>query len=300
MGTDAIFVTGGAGFVGRHLLTRLGAADITLLVREPEVDLPPARLVIGNVADAFEIPRGASVYHLAAASYVPDTLKQPLGTYETNLTGTLQVLEAARKADASSIVLASTAHVYGAPANFPVTEEHSLAPTSPYGGSKAAADIAGQLYARTYGLRVVIPRFFNLYGPGQKGDFLVPSLLRQMLAGATVTMGDPEPKRDFTYIEDGVDALVAAARVADTTGRVVNVASGRTVSAGEIAERLAHIVGYQGKIHHDLSRRRVGEIMDFTVDTSRSASLLNWKATTTLEEGLRRTADWARSHGALI
>ena len=295
-------VTGGAGFIGSHLVdVLLEAGDevtvVDLLRTEANLEgakARGARLVRGDVTDVaamlsvFEDARPEAVYHLAAQIDVRRSVDDPSMDAHQNVGGTAAVLEAARSANARRVILASTAGVYGDPPRLPIGEDTDVAPLSPYGASKAAAESYLALFSRLYGLSTLALRMSNVYGPRQDphGEAGVVAIFCSAAAeGRPVTVfGDGSQTRDFVYVEDVVRAF-AAAGGSDEQG-AINVSTGVETSLLDLSGALSlETVPGPG---------RLGEIARSSLDPSAAAARLGWRATTPLSEGLRRTLDSMR------
>lgn len=259
------FVTGANGFIGRHLVARLGDCDVL------EADLLDAA--------ALKPARDADVvYHLAAQAAPLKGEQDPAATVRTNVVGTIQL--AATMRPGARLVFASTAHVY-APATTPRAEDAALAPISAYGASKLSAELALRALAPA-GPTPVMLRLFNVYGPGQSEAYVVARMLAAMRRGETPTLGSPDPVRDFVHVDDVVDAMLAAGRAVISKPEVVNVGTGIGTSIGA----LAHAAGATGARFEPAPR---AADTDFLVaDVSKARRLLGWEARVPLAEGLRR------------
>lgn len=207
-----------------------------------------------------------------------------------NTLGTLSVLEAARKAPSvRSIVVVSTAQVYGSSHTQPVAEEAPLEPTTPYAGSKVAAEGIATSYARAYGLPITILRLFNVYGPGQAPIYLVPTIIAQLLEGNVPVVADDRPVRDFTFIADVVDALEAASLRATSSARIYNVGTGTATSTGELTRKLMRIAGIDGEPRVNKPAPDTGSTSMLVADVTRMNRDIGWSARIGLDEGLALT-----------
>jgi UDP-glucose 4-epimerase len=290
-------VTGGAGFIGSHLVdVLLEAGDEVTVVDHlrTEANLEGAkargaRLVRGDVTDVaamldvFEDARPEAVYHLAAQIDVRRSVDDPSMDAHQNVGGTAAVLEAARSAGARRVVLASTAGVYGDPPRLPIAEDADVAPLSPYGASKAAAESYLALFSRLYGLSTLALRMSNVYGPRQNphGEAGVVAIFCSAAAeGRPVTVfGDGSQTRDFVYVEDVVRAFAAAGN-SDARG-AINISTGVETSLLDLSAALS--------LETMSGPARLGEIARSSLDPSAAADRLGWCAGTPLAEGLRRT-----------
>jgi UDP-glucose 4-epimerase len=291
------YVTGGTGFLGSHLLPRLRQrGEVTVLTRPgTRVATPGVRAEEGDVLRPATLAGAAHadvLLHMAAMAFVPDSIKDPAAVFDANARGTLNVLEAARKArDLRAFLLMSTGQVYGKPERVPIHEDDPLRPASPYAASKVAAEALTLAYATTYGLPVVIVRPFNVYGPGQSLDFLVPSLVRQLKQGQRPVVGDTSPVRDFTFVDDFVELLLLCTEEKAARGQVFNGGSGHGTRVADVVAKLMRLAGVEGEPTVDRSRFRPGEVPAIVASAERAQKLLGWAARTPLDDGLRRTWD---------
>jgi UDP-glucose 4-epimerase len=294
-----VLVTGGAGFIGSHLVDALldRGAEVSMadhLHRSPkpwfgEALLRGAQLYVADLRDlsairpAFAAARPEVVLHLAAQVDVRLSVADPAFDAQVNVAGTVSVLEAAREVGARRVVMASTAAVYGDPRDIPTTENAPIAPLSPYGTSKAAAEWYLAQYRRLHGISTLALRMANVYGPRQDphGEAGVVSIFSGMAAsGARATVfGDGRQTRDYVFVDDVVEAWLAAA-ASDVTG-ALNISTGIETSVRELAEAL--------DLAYDFAPGRVGEIERSCLDPSAAAAQLDWRAAVPLANGLRRT-----------
>jgi len=308
-----VLVTGADGFIGSHLVERLVAdgADVRALCLYTSTggtgwlaDLP------GDVRDAVDVRLGDVrdaelvstlvdgvdvVLHLAALIAIPYSYAAPRSTVETNVLGTLNVLEAVRRHGTSRLVHTSTSEVYGSPETVPITEDHPLHGQSPYSASKIGADALCESYARSFDVPVTVLRPFNTFGPRQSARAVIPTVLQQMLAGAPeVRLGSLDTRRDFTYVADTCDGFVRAADAGLPGGSVVQLGTGRDVTIGEVVELCRAVTGSDAVVTTEGDRLRPerSEVTRLLSDPTRARDLLGWTPRTSLEEGLRRTAEW--------
>jgi NAD dependent epimerase/dehydratase len=236
-----------------------------------------------------------TVYHLAALVAVPYSYHSPESYVETNVRGTLNLLQAARQAGVAHFVHTSTSETYGTARRVPIDETHPLVGQSPYAASKIAADQMAIAFHCSYGLPVTILRPFNTYGPRQSARAVIPTIIAQLAAGReTVHLGALRPSRDFTYVEDIVEGFLAASDRKDLIGETINLGSGREMTIGNLAELIAQLMNRPLKLTADKARLRPddSEVMRLVCDAGEAARLLEWKPRLTLEDGLARTIDW--------
>ena len=299
-------VTGGAGFIGRHVVAELLERGVAVRVLD---DLSRARpgsleaftgragylgLTQGDVADPSALRRGLmgvdTVFHLAASVDVGASVHGPVPAIRANVLGTLNVLEAVR-AEGLRLVLVSTCHVY-ASANRPLDEQAATAPASPYAASKLAADDLAAGYRRAFGLRHTIVRPFNVYGPWQRGDLeggVVARFLQAALAEQTLEVhGDGAQTRDFLFVEDAARGVVDAS-VETAVGRTLNLATGRETSIRELAALIDAGAGRVRRIPHPHPQ---AEVERYLGDATRARELLDWRPRVALSDGLARTRAW--------
>ncbi len=302
-----VLVTGGAGFIGSHLVRALASRGQRVRVldnlttgRREHLEGVDAELVVGEIRDLAALERATqgvdAVYHLAAMISVAETMADPLTCYDVNLRGSLNVLEAARRAGAKAVVLASSAAVYGG-AEGRVGEATPTQPLSPYGASKLAMEEAAALFTRAYGLPAVPLRLFNVYGPRQSPDSpyaaVIPLFIRGLLNNVPLTIdGDGEQTRDFVYVEDVVEAMILAAeKAADVTGPF-NIGTGRSTSILELADSLRSLIpSQQAPV---FGPPRPGDIRHSASDIRLAKAALGYRPETALEEGLGVTVQWFR------
>ena len=313
-----VLVTGGGGFIGSHLCERLlrDRASVRAMVHgnmrgtfgyldEVPADLRGGLEVVGgNIRDtAFvrEATRGVdTIFHMAAITSVAYSYANPEETVVTNVFGTLNVCNAARREGVRRMVHTSSAGVYGASrTGSPINEDHPVRAHNPYTASKLAADNVVESFYLSYDLPVSICRIFNTYGP-RVGRFLViPQIIEQLLRDKELRLGDLTPTRNFTYIDDIVTAFIRMAEADDVVGQVVNFGSNRAITIGELAQLVAKLMDVEVEIQMDPSRLRPSksEIHRVAADSTKARELLDWEPAVTLEDGLGRTIDWIRAGG---
>ena len=253
---------------------------------------------IRDVASVRELVEGADVvYHLAALIAIPYSYRSPRSYVETNVLGTLNVLEAARQLSTPRVVHTSTSEVYGTARSVPISEDHPLQGQSPYSASKIGADKIAESYQLSFGVPVATLRPFNTYGPRQSSRAVIPTILAQLAAGQSeIHLGDVRPTRDFTFVEDTVRAFtaVADAPLEAVVGRTFNAGTGVEISIGELVAMIARAAGRDVAVVEDAERLRPSgsEVMRLVCDSSRLIEATGWKPTMSLADGLARTAEW--------
>lgn len=301
-------VTGGAGFIGSHIVERLLMLGSRVRVLDNfstgrrENILPFAadiQLIDGDICDAECVETALEgvdyVFHQAAMPSVTRSLKEPLQTARVNAEGTAQVLIAAQKARVKRFVYASSSSVYGDTPVLPKREDMPLKPMSPYAASKAAGEYYCIAFFEAYGLPTVILRYFNVFGPRQDPTSeyaaVIPKFITQSLRGETLEIyGDGEQTRDFTYVDDVVLANTYACIHDDAVGKILNIARGCSISVNDLATMIVNSVGSNSPIVHVEARK--GEVRHSRADISLAADLLGYKPTIELSEGIARTLRW--------
>lgn len=311
-----VLVTGGGGFIGSHLVEALleRGAEVTAFVRYTSrgsagfLDPIAEKIrIVANDITEFDGVRQAmenqdSVFHLAALIGIPFSFEHPWEVVQVNTMGTLNILSAARQTGPRRVILTSTSEVYGTAQYVPIDESHPLQAQSPYSASKIAADKLGESFHHTYGLPVVTVRPFNTYGPRQSVRAVIPTMITQMLAGDTVRLGATSPTRDFNFVQDIVRGFIQAAEAPDAAlGEAVNLATGKEISIGDLAAKIASLLGKEIEIQSEEQRLRPGssEVMRLCGDGGKAAGLIGWKPASTLDEGLERTIGWLRESGGV-
>jgi len=316
---EIFLVTGGAGFIGSHLTARLLAEGACVRVLDNfstgslanlvGSDRSGAHLEVirGDIRDLATVERAATgantIFHQAAMRSVPRSVTDPLGVNECNVTGTLNVFEIARRAGVRRVVYASSSSVYGVRPALPQREDQPPAPISPYAVSKLAGELYGRAWHRLYGVETVGLRYFNVFGPRQdpasEYAAVIPRFISWALAGEPLEVhGDGTQSRDFTYVDNVVEANLLAARIPDVGGEVFNVGGGEPKSLSEIIAQLEQIVGRSLARRHTPSR--AGDILHTRADMSKAKQLLGYTPRVNFEKGFTRTVDDLRSAGSRL
>lgn len=312
-----VLVTGADGFIGSHLterLVELGADVRAFCLYNSNGSLgwldgadPQVRksldVRLGDVRDARfveECCHGAdTVLHLAALIAIPYSYAAPESFVDTNVNGTLNVLEGVRRAGCRRMVQTSTSEVYGTPATLPIRETHPLQGQSPYSASKIAADKLCEAFRCSFQVPVVTLRPFNTYGPRQSMRAVLPTMLVQLLSGRTeIKLGRLGPRRDLTFVADTVDGFIRAAEADGMEGEVVQLGTGRAVSVGELFEIACRTLGVRATAVEDAARVRPdgSEVAALQSDPALALAKLGWRAAIGLDEGIARTARWLEKH----
>lgn len=305
---SSTLVTGGAGFIGSHLVRTLlargeGVRVVDNFSTGKVENLAGVKgqleILEGDLRDATllnQVVQGVDyVFHLAAFVSVPQSMVKQQLCYQVNVTGTLNLLESARAAGVKQVVIASSAAVYGESQDLPLREGAYLEGQSPYAASKEVNEVYAGMYTRAFNLPVVALRFFNVYGPRQspESDYaaVVPIFIRRMLDGQAVTIyGDGHQQRDFVYVDDVVRAILLAAEVPEAAGSAFNVCGGEMVSIVNLAETLSGILS--GVPSPQFVAPRAGDIYTSQGDSTRAEQVLGFRAQVSLAEGLAETVKW--------
>jgi UDP-glucose 4-epimerase len=306
-----VLVTGGAGFVGSHLVDALLARGNRVRVLD---NLSTGRRTnLAHVEDQIEFVEGditnpetvrgavvgvEVVYHQAALASVPRSVAQPLATHAACATGTVELLHAAARANVRRLVYASSSSVYGNQAAPSKQESQLPSPLSPYAAAKLSAENYCQAFAATFPVETVSLRYFNVFGPRQDPDgpyaAVIPRFVRALLSGNPPTIyGDGRQSRDFTYVENVVEANLRAGEAPNVSGRVFNVACGQSISLLELLQHLQDMLGTD--IAPDFAAPRAGDVRDSLADISQAKQFLGYRVKVDFVEGLRQTLDYYRT-----
>jgi NAD dependent epimerase/dehydratase len=310
-----ILVTGAGGFIGSHLVEELlnQGADLRAFVHYNSRNnfgslehlgkrLREIEVVSGDLRDIGTVRRAVTgcklVFHLGALVGIPYSYLSPRDVFDTNLGGTLNVLEAAHDCGTEQVVVTSTSEVYGTPLYLPIDEKHPLQGQSPYAASKIAADKLAESYHLSFDLPISIIRPFNTFGPRQSARAIVPTIIVQALTGDTIRLGALDPARDLLFVKDTAAGFVAVATHGASIGRVVNIGTGGDVSVGQLVDLVAVIAGRKFEVIEDPQRIRPtrSEIPRLVCNYALAEELLGWEPRHSLEEGLRATFAWISDH----
>lgn len=303
-------VTGGAGFIGSHIVEELLQEGASVRVldnfstgKRENLDAIHGDLEIlqGDLRDPHAIKAAAHdvdwIFHLAAFISVPLSMQDPETCFAVNVAGTVSLLEAARQAGVRKVVLSSSAAVYGNTSVFPTGEETPLQPLSPYALSKQVNEQYARLYTQIFNLPVIGLRYFNVYGPRQRFDSAYAAAIciftRQLVNGEPITIfGDGKQSRDFIFVKDVARANLESAR-SDVAGEVFNICAGRETSLLDLLEELSQVSPRQPEVLFDTPR--AGDIYRSVGNPAKAVSILGFRAETSLADGLASTLEWMKS-----
>ncbi|WP_188066261.1 NAD-dependent 4,6-dehydratase LegB [Brevibacillus brevis] len=312
-----ILVTGSDGFIGSHLTERLvqEGYDVRAFVNynsfnswgwldhSPQEIVSQVEIFSGDIRDPHGVKKAMEncdvVMHLAALIAIPYSYHSPDTYVDTNIKGTLNIMQAARELEVEKVIHTSTSEVYGTAKFVPITEEHPLQGQSPYSASKIGADQMALSFYSSFGLPVSIIRPFNTYGPRQSARAVIPTIITQIAAGQkTIKLGSLHPTRDFNYVKDTVNGFIAMAQSDRSVGEVINIGSNYEVSIGETAEFIAELMGRDIEIVSEDKRLRPekSEVERLWADNSKAKELLGWEpdysGTEGFKRGLAETIEW--------
>lgn len=294
-----ILITGSNGFIGSHLTRYFHEKGAFVLgvvrrvktsPREVSINLTNRKLFL-SVVKKF---RPDALFHLASEALVESGQKDPYYTFHNNIESALNVLDVCKETNVSRIIMASTVHVYG-DAPFPYREDEPARPSRPYETSKTCADLIAQSYADTYGLPVLIPRFVNIYGPGDMNDSrIVPKTITSLLQGKKPVLWGGSAKRDYLYIDDVLRAYDLLGKITDVQlerNRIFNFASGHSITAKNMVKKIIGIMGENTKIRI-ISKERLQELDKQEVYWNKAKNVLGWTPKVSLDSGLTKTIMW--------
>ncbi len=311
-------VTGAGGFIGGHLATTLAHAgyrvrafvrynsrnDRGTLEWHDHETVDAMDVVLGDLRDAESVAAAVAgvdvVFHLGAQIAIPYSYVNARDFFETNVLGTLNVAEAALRANVRRVIHVSTSEVYGNTNRLPITEEHPLQAQSPYAASKIGADQLMSAFYRSHGLPMTIVRPFNTYGPHQSARAVIPTIITQALTSPVIRLGSLDTRRDLTFVHDTVAGFVAAAECDAAIGRVVQLGTGHDESVSDIVVLVGELLGRDLTIESDKDRMRppLSEIDHLLSSPVLARELIGWRAKVDLRAGLGSTIDWIASNTA--
>ena len=311
-----VLVTGAGGFIGSHLVDELlqKGADVTAFVHynarndwgmlegRYSEKTPNLTVIAGDVTDALFVKKAVAekeyVFHLAALIGIPYSYVAPESYINTNIKGTLNVMQACLDHEVTRVVHTSTSEVYGTAQYTPIDEKHPLQGQSPYSASKIGADKIAESFFCSFGLPVTTIRPFNTFGPRQSTRAVIPTIITQALTGNTINLGSLTPIRDLTFVTDTANGFIKLAESKKTVGRTINTGSGRGITIGELADIIISQVNPKAEIVCEEKRVRPekSEVMELLCDNRSARELAGWEPTYTLEEGLAQTITWMKDH----
>lgn len=311
-----VLVTGGAGFIGSHVVDALVARGDTVRVLDnlstgkrdnlsEHLAAGRVELIEGDIRDAAAVARAVQgielVYHEAALASVPRSVEAPLESHHACATGTLTVLDQARRAGVRRVVYAASSSCYGDQPQTSKRESDPVVPLSPYAAAKLAGEMYCQAFYHTYGLETVGLRYFNVFGPRQdpQGAYaaVIPRFITAILAGAPITVfGDGMQSRDFTYVSNVVDGNLLAGEASGVAGQMINLANGRSDSLLQLITTLEALLSTRANVRHEPAR--AGDVRDSLADIYLARRLLKYEPRVDLEEGLRRSLPYYRQYVA--
>ncbi len=308
-----ILVTGSDGFIGSHLVESLldEGCDVKAFVfynsfnswgwldTLPKNKLKNIEIFTGDVRDPNGVRAAVKdvdvVFHLAALIGIPFSYHSPDSYIDTNIKGTLNILQACREYNIERVIVTSTSEVYGTAQYVPIDEKHPLQGQSPYSASKIGADKVSESFYRSFETPVIIARPFNTYGPRQSARAIIPTIITQLLNGnKEIKLGSLNPKRDLNYVTDICNGLICLANSDEAIGKEVNIGSGDEISIGELTKLISLLIDTKGKIVSEDSRKRPekSEVERLVCDNRLIHKLTGWGPKISLKEGLLKTIKW--------
>lgn len=313
---EKVLVTGGAGFIGSHLIEKLVelGAEVKVLVHYnsrnswgyleylPQEILRKIDIFQGDVQDPFSVHKAvdgcAVVFHLASLIAIPYSYVAPASYVETNIKGTLNVMEACLKAGVKRVIHTSTSETYGTAIYAPIDEKHPLQGQSPYSASKIGADKIVESYFRSFDLPVSTLRPFNTFGPRQSARAVIPTIISQALTSNVITLGSLDPVRDLTYVKDTVQGFIKMAESEKAIGEVINIGNGKGITIGDLAGQIISLLNKTIEIRTEKKRVRPekSEVMKLICDNSKAEAFMDWRPTYSLKQGLGETIKFIEKH----
>jgi len=310
-----VLITGAGGFIGSHLaeqLTTLGAETRAMIHYRSDgswgwldrSDLSHNMEIIpGDIRDQGVVAKAVAqqdiVFHLAALIAIPYSYSAPMSYVQTNVEGTVNMLQACRDAEVQRLVHTSSSEVYGSARYVPIDEGHPLQGQSPYSASKIGADKMAESYHLSFDLPVVTVRPFNTYGPRQSARAVIPTIITQALAGDSVKLGNLPPTRDFNDVTDTTDGFIKVAEADGVEGQVINLGTGKEIPIGDLLTSILKLMGKQElSAVSDEARQRpaLSEVDRLCADNTKAKELAGWSPGHTLEEGLAETIRWVEDN----
>lgn len=311
-----VLVTGAGGFIGSHLterLVELGASvramvhynsrnDWGLLEQLPKPVQQEIEFFTGDVQDPFSVQKAVTncdvVFHLAALIAIPYSYVAPASYVETNVKGTLNVMQACLQENVKKVVHTSTSETYGTAIYTPIDEKHPLQGQSPYSASKIGADKIAESYYLSFELPVATIRPFNTYGPRQSARAVIPTIISQALTQDTIKLGSLTPVRDLNFVKDTVNGFIKIAESENSIGKVLNVGFGQGITIGELAQKIAGLLEKEFRIETDPARIRPekSEVFKLICDNTQAKTLVGWQPEYSLAQGLKETIQFVEKN----
>jgi len=310
-----VLVTGADGFIGSHLTEKLLDEGCRVkaftyynsfgtwgwLDTLPKEKLKEIEIISGDIRDGYMVETASKgidiIFHLAALISIPYSYHSPESYVDTNIKGTLNVLQSARKNETERVIVTSTSEVYGTAKYVPIDERHPKQGQSPYSASKIGADFMSESFYRSFNLPVTIVRPFNTYGPRQSARAVIPTIITQLLHGSEeIKLGSLHPTRDLVYVKDTVSGFFEIAKSKELTGEEINIATNSEISVGELAEKIINAINPKAKIVTDDVRLRPenSEVERLFGSDEKILSKTDWRRKYSLDEGLKETIEWFR------
>ena len=311
-----VLVTGAGGFIGSHLVDDLlsRGANVTAFVHYNARNdwgmlegryndkTPNLNVIAGDVTDSLFVKKAISekeyVFHLAALIGIPYSYTAPESYVNTNVKGTLNVMQACLESGVDRVVHTSTSEVYGTAQYTPIDEKHPLQGQSPYSASKIGADKIAESFYYSFDVPVTIMRPFNTYGPRQSTRAVIPTIITQALTSNEIKLGSLTPVRDLTYVTDTVQGFIKMAESKKTAGKTINTGSGRGITIGDLADIIIKLINPNISIVCEKVRVRPekSEVMELLCDNRLALEIAGWQPEYTLEQGLTQTIEWMKTH----
>lgn len=310
-----VLVTGAGGFIGSHLTEKLCACGygVKAFVHynsrnswgwlESSKCKERIEIISGDIRDTDIVRHAMSdvemVFHLAALIGIPYSYHSPEAYVETNIRGSLNILQAAMDSGIKKVVITSTSEIYGTAQVVPIAEAHPINPQSPYAATKIAADLLALSFYRSFNLPVVIVRPFNTYGPRQSARAVIPTIITQILNGKKkIKLGALTPTRDLTYVEDTVDGFIRSGECSGAIGEIINLGSNSEISIGDLARLISKYLNQDIRIESAQNRKRPekSEVERLIADNAKARRILNWAPKYSLENGLKKTIAWFKKN----
>ncbi len=310
-----ILITGGCGFIGSHLAENLASKNYQVVVLdkynrdnnygnlENSNFLSKINIKLGDIRDMDSVYDAASgcdtIFHLAALIGIPYSYVSPLGYIKTNIEGTYNILEVARKKKIDQVIITSTSETYGTAKYVPIDENHPKVGQSPYAATKISADQLALSYYKSFNLPVKIARPFNTYGPRQSARAIIPTVISQIIGGNKfLDLGNLSPTRDLTYVDDTCEGLIQLAKSKKLFGHEVNIGSKTEISVEQLVKKIKKIMksNIKIKINKKKIRPKLSEVDRLVCDNKKIKKYTKWKPKTNIERGLRKTIKWIESN----